>query len=77
MTVTSAPHLHFHVMDGPSVLGSEGIPYVIDRFALAGSIPDSAIPENLVGAFRSHLAAVPQPRERQFPLDMDVIDFGG
>lgn len=23
---TSAPHLHFHLMDGPSVLGSEGIP---------------------------------------------------
>ena len=27
---TSAPHLHFHVMDGPSVLGSDGIPYVIE-----------------------------------------------
>lgn len=74
---TSAPHLHFHVMDGPSVLGSEGIPYVIDRFALAGDIPEAAVPDDLKGDFRSHLAATPQPRTRQFPLDLDVIDFGG
>src|SRR5262245_11643588 len=74
---TSAPHLHFHVMDGPSVLGSEGIPYVIDRFALAGKIPDSALPDDLSGDFRGHLAAAAAPRERQFPLDLDVVDFGG
>lgn len=54
---TSAPHLHFHLMDGPSVLGSEGIPYVIDRFALAGKIPDSGVPDDLSGDFRGHLAA--------------------
>lgn len=74
---TSAPHLHFHVMDGPSVLGSEGIPYVIDRFALAGKIPGSAVPDDLSGDFRGHLAATAAPRERQFPLDQDVVDFGG
>jgi hypothetical protein len=33
---TSAPHLHFHVMDGPSALTSEGVPYVIDTFANQG-----------------------------------------
>ncbi len=27
---SSAPHLHFHIMDGPSALTSEGVPYVID-----------------------------------------------
>jgi len=31
---TSSPHLHFHVMDGPSPLTSNGIPYVIDRFTI-------------------------------------------
>src|SRR5208282_5646237 len=35
---TSAPHLHFHLMDGPSTLGSNGLPYVIDSFAFAGEI---------------------------------------
>jgi hypothetical protein len=73
---TSAPHLHFHLMDGPSVLGSEGIPYVIDRFALAGKIPDAAVPDDLSGDYRAYLTAA-APRERQFPLDMDVVDFGG
>ena len=74
---TSAPHLHFHLMDGPSVLGSEGIPYVIDRFALAGRIPDSAVPDDLAGDYRKFLTAEAAPRERQFPLDLDVVDFGG
>ena len=31
-----APHLHFHVMDGPSPLSSNGLPYEIDRFAVVG-----------------------------------------
>ncbi len=35
---TSAPHLHFHLMDGASVLGSSGLPYVIDRFSVTGQL---------------------------------------
>ena len=35
---SSAPHLHFHLMDTASVLGSEGLPYVLSRFKLAGRI---------------------------------------
>jgi len=33
---STAPHLHFHVMDGPSILGSQGVPYVFDSFAVKG-----------------------------------------
>lgn len=29
------PHLHFQVTDGPSLLGSEGLPYVIDAYGEA------------------------------------------
>ena len=32
---TSAPHLHFQMMDGASPLGSERIPYVLERFSAA------------------------------------------
>ncbi|MDN3494866.1 M23 family metallopeptidase [Planococcus sp. APC 4015] len=35
---TDAPHLHFHLMDSPSPLGSNGIPFVYDSFELEGSI---------------------------------------
>jgi hypothetical protein len=31
---STEPHLHFHVMDGPNNLGSEGIPYAFEAFAL-------------------------------------------
>jgi murein DD-endopeptidase MepM/ murein hydrolase activator NlpD len=31
---STQPHLHFHVDDAPSQLGSEGVPYVIDAFEL-------------------------------------------
>jgi murein DD-endopeptidase MepM/ murein hydrolase activator NlpD len=35
---TSAPHLHLQLMNSPSALVSEGLPYVIDGFGLAGQI---------------------------------------
>jgi murein DD-endopeptidase MepM/ murein hydrolase activator NlpD len=31
-----APHLHFHVMDGPLPLASNGLPYVVDSFTVSG-----------------------------------------
>ena len=70
-----APHLHFHIMDGPSVLGSEGVPYVLQRFKFAGNIPDAALQADYGGDYRRFLLAAPQPRKEQFPLDLDVVDF--
>ena len=34
---STEPHLHFHVSDGPSPLGSEGVPYVFDAFEAHGA----------------------------------------
>ena len=34
---TLAPHLHFHVMDTPSPLASNGLPYAIDAFEVTGA----------------------------------------
>jgi murein DD-endopeptidase MepM/ murein hydrolase activator NlpD len=72
---SSAPHLQFHIMDSASVLGSEGLPYVIDRFKFAGNIPDLAVPADMGGNFRRYLLPISQFRKEQFPLDLDVIDF--
>lgn len=74
---SSAPHLHFHVMDTGSVLGSEGLPYVLRRFELAGNIPEAAVPDDLGGDFRRFLRATPEPRTGQFPLDLDVVNLQG
>jgi murein DD-endopeptidase MepM/ murein hydrolase activator NlpD len=39
---STAPHLHFHVMDGPSILGSQGVPYVFDNFSVKGTANEAA-----------------------------------
>ena len=74
---TSAPHLHFHLMEGPSALASNGMPYVIDSFALAGTIPAKkfAAAPSIEGTWGDGLFPSPSPRHGEFPLDLDVIDF--
>ncbi len=75
---TSAPHLHFHLMDGPSPLASSGIPYVIRSFALAGKIPadhDPATASSLDENWSGDLFPSPRPRHGQFPLNLDIVDF--
>lgn len=74
---SSAPHLHFHIMNGPSVLGSDGLPYVIDRFRLAGQIPAAqfAAADGVAGDWSQGLLTKPSPRRRQLPLDLAIIDF--
>ena len=37
-----APHLHFHVMDSPSPLASNGLPYEIRKFEVTGHTPGTA-----------------------------------
>jgi hypothetical protein len=33
---STEPHLHFHISDAPSPLGSEGLPYRLDSFEIVG-----------------------------------------
>jgi hypothetical protein len=43
---SDAPHLHFQLMDRSSPLGSEGIPFVFERFELLDRVPKTAeLPE--------------------------------
>ena len=71
---TSAPHLHFHIMDGPSVLGSNGVPYVIESFEYDGQVPVDIFFKmtEKVGGGR---LAMPQRRKGQYPLAWDIINF--
>ena len=65
---TSAPHLHFHVMDAPTPLGADhNLPYVFDSFRYQGFIGDDLTP---------HLLKNPQQREDELPLNQSLVDFG-
>lgn len=73
---STAPHLHFHVMDGPSPLDANGLPYVLTAFSSPGSILpgsedalDAGAPVGIdaglnAGSFTDTL-----------PLDGQVVDF--
>ncbi len=73
---TSGPHLHFHLMDGPSVLGSSGLPYVIDKFDLSGQLSKEQFDKDGVdGEWSKGLSAKPSAIKAEFPLDRSVVNF--
>ena len=74
---TSAPHLHFHVMNRPSPLASDGLPYLIDAFDFAGQVDIAAFEAapDITGDWGKGRVAKPERREREFPLDANIINF--
>ena len=73
--LSSEPHLHFHVVDGPGVparLGGDGVPYVFDGFTfdarLTGLEDDPPAP-------MAEPAAPPRERRHQYPFTGDIIGF--
>ena len=77
----NASHLHFHIMNGPSVLGSSGIPYVLDSFQYQGQISPqqlAAADDFLTGDFFGPgRLATPQPRMDQLPSAWAIVNFPG
>lgn len=73
---TSAPHLHFHIMGGPSALGSPGLPYVIDHFGLSGQVDIEKFEKSpgLDGSWGRRLDR-PVPQVDRFPLNLNIVDF--
>lgn len=70
---TTAPHLHFHLMDGPSPLDADGLPFVFTRFGSRGFLANEAEMEG--GG-----AAKVDPRDAgahadQLPLNDEIVDF--
>jgi hypothetical protein len=72
---SNAPHLHFQLMDGPSPLGSEGIPYRFSSFTAEGTLTN--FPQFFVLGHQARLAGAPLGRKRaELPLNLQVVDFG-
>lgn len=76
---SDAPHLHFHVMDGPSPLASNGVPYVIDAFTVTGTARSASdLDDELKKADQpgsvEHRAA-PEAHKGELPADLAVVTF--
>jgi murein DD-endopeptidase MepM/ murein hydrolase activator NlpD len=66
---STAPHLHFQLSDGPDILTSNSLPFVIDRYTLVGTVaPDSTDTD-------IRITGAPQPQEKTHPLFLSVSDF--
>ncbi|MBN9622361.1 MAG: M23 family metallopeptidase, partial [Actinobacteria bacterium] len=71
---SNAPHLHFQLMDAPSPLGAEGIPYTFNSFTAEGRLTN--FPYFFVRGKKAELATAPRgPKHRQLPLNFQVVDF--
>jgi Peptidase family M23 len=65
---TTAPHLHFHMMDAPLEFGADhNLPYVFDAFDYQGFL-DAA-------DGTPHLLSTPEPRQDELPLAFSVVTF--
>lgn len=75
---SNAPHLHFQLMDDPSLLQADAVPYVIDRFTYLGQIPFTTwvtTDNYLSGTFLQGRLPEAQSRTDELPLVLAVVDF--
>jgi murein DD-endopeptidase MepM/ murein hydrolase activator NlpD len=70
---TTAPHLHFHVMDTSSPLDAQGLPYVFRRFTSRGVVAGDAEIEN--GAPVEIDARLAGEKAEAMPLNNEVVGF--
>jgi len=71
---TDTPHLHFHVMDGPSPLLANGLPYVFTSFTGQGRVTDEQ-PLFTGGTVTIDKDALSGPHENELPLYDQVVSF--
>ena len=62
---STEPHLHFHVSDGNSPLGSEGLPYIFAAFEVQGK----------GWGWKPAAGSTPERRANELPLQNQVIRF--
>jgi hypothetical protein len=75
---SNASHLHFQLMDGPSLFSADALPYVIDQFTYVGQVPPAlleAADDYISGSFLPASPPAPQPRTDELPLVLAIVDF--
>ena len=70
-------NLHFHIMNRPSPIAADGIPYVIDAFDFSGQVDIAAFDAapGLTGDWGKGRSDKPEKRDREFPLNLNIINF--
>jgi hypothetical protein len=63
---SDAPHLHYQLMDAPSILGSEGVPFLLERFTIVGTSGEDAV---------FHRLKSPAVHARELPLENTVVSL--
>ena len=66
---TQGPHLHFGINDGRSTLGSNSLPFQIDRFRFEGTARAGMTPGELT------VTGTPHDERRSHPLVTSVSDY--
>lgn len=72
---STAPHLHFHIMDGTSPLDANGLPYVFTRFTTQGVLApgnEDALENGKPADIQPRRAG---PKTDALPLNDEVVDF--
>ncbi len=67
---SSAPHLHFALLDGPDGLAANSLPFVIDAWTLEGTAGPGDAPADV------RLEGESGVQRETLPLDLTVADFG-
>lgn len=77
---SDAPHLHFHIMDGPDPLKSNGLPCVFKKYTIFGEVVYPTDPEaieeiNNGGPLPIKPTPVQRNRKLELPQDGAIVDF--
>ena len=68
-----APHLHFHIADGNSPLGAEGLPYVIESFEMQGILTSKGL--LVEGGWKPQPSTAVDKRLLELPIENAVVHF--
>jgi murein DD-endopeptidase MepM/ murein hydrolase activator NlpD len=84
---STGPHLHFQLSDGPDLATASSLPFVLDRYTLAGTVDPATVSDVTppvgedgadVEAGATGILAVqgmPQAQTGTYPLFFTVLDF--
>lgn len=70
---SDAPHLHFHITDGNSPLGAEGVPYVLESFEMQGILQSKGL--LVEGGWKPQPIPPTDKRRLEIPIENAVVRF--